>query len=314
MLHIYTLSISFIKMLALTLAALSAAPNTTLLAFGDSWAWLGYDQLKDVMQKNGVSTALKAIPGTPAGYWALIEPHALVNAVDANNATHVYLSLGGNDFLEGLPLGLPALALYAEMMTSTKKVLHTLFAARPHVHVHHFGYEILDWSASAFCRGFGNVELKGKAPLFCEDTSNVTCMTHTQATWLQNKFVDQLAEYFRGLNQTKYHGHNLLGTLQVAGGVEGAKVGEPNWDKYSPTQYVRKEDGPLGCVHLTPEGYTALYTELAKRVVEVKRRAEEKDEGAVAMVEDEPRAKTTAHAERRACRSNARRQCVVIGN
>ena len=38
------------------------------------------------------------------------------------------------------------------------------------------------------------------------------------------------------------------------------------------------------------------------------------DERSLAMVEDEARAKTTAHAERRACRSNARRQCVVIVN
>ena len=45
----------------------------------------------------------------------MIEPHALVSAVDANNATHVYLSVGGNDFLEGLPLGVDVHILYAEV-------------------------------------------------------------------------------------------------------------------------------------------------------------------------------------------------------
>ena len=90
-------------------------------------------------------------------------------------------------------------------------------------------------------------------------------LTHLQATWLQTKYVDDLAEEY---SKERYHGLNLLGTLQVAGNVSGAKIGAPNWEVYSPTEFVRHESSiAWGCVHLTPAGYTALYTELAKHVV-----------------------------------------------
>jgi len=164
------------------------------------------------MTKNEFATAYLAIPGTPAAYWATVEPHALVNAIDKHNATHVYMSLGGDDLMEGLYVGLNINTLFAEMMNSTQKILETVFQARPNVHVYHFGYDILDWNASAYCRGFSDL-LKP----FCPDTRNVSCMTHTQATWLQFKFVDALAQHYT--NNSHYHGLNLLGTLQVPGAL-----------------------------------------------------------------------------------------------
>lgn len=293
------------------LAKTAAMP--ALLAFGDSWAWLGYAQLRDVFKAQGVNTSIRAIPGTPAAYWSVVEPNALINAVDAANASHVYMSLGGNDFLEGIPAGIPAPVLYAEMLASTKSVVDKLFKARPHVHVWHFGYEILDWSSSAFCAGFGNVELHGKRPFFCPSTSNVTCMTHAQGTWLQTGYVDMLAAHYA--NHSHYHGLNLLGTLQVAGGVAGASVGSPNWAAYSPTKYVRKEDDSLGCVHLTPEGYTEVYTELAKHIMPVVLAGDETGE---ATFEEAPsntparEPKAPARYKRRSCLSNPRRTCSVV--
>jgi hypothetical protein len=295
----------------LSLAHVSVPSAPSMLAFGDSWAYLGYDQLKEVFEPLGFKTAMRAIPGTPAGYWALLEPNALIDAIDANNATHVYISLGGNEFLEGLPFDISPYVLYAEMVAAMSRILDKLFAARPNVHVYQFGYEILNWDASAFCRGFGDMELKGSAPLFCPDTTNVTCMTHLQARWLQSNFIDDLGRIYRLKRNTQYHALNLLGTLQVAGGIAGAAVGAPRWDSYSPTQYVRKEDGEWGCVHLTPEGYTALYTELAKHVVR------DAPVGAGARLVEQPAAEPAeegrdeAQYERRPCASNQRRQCSV---
>lgn len=320
--------------MALLLAAATSVPTasaTALLAFGDSWAWLGYDQLRDVFGSHGIDTALEAIPGTPAAYWADIEPHALVNAVDKANASHVYLSIGGNEFLEGLPLKINILEIYAEMMRATGKIIDTLVAARPHVHVYHFGYEILNWEGSAYCRGFGDLELKGDPPLFCPDSTNVTCMTHIQATWLQANFVDLLARKYS--SNPHYHGLNLLGTLQVAGGVPGAEVGAPNWGRYSPAQYVRSEAKlDWGCVHLTPDGYTALYTELAKHVQVVvdaeggaadTRERERAAVAAVAVPNPSLAARTVrpiktesvgVHAERRACVATPERECTRVAS
>ena len=39
----------------------------------------------EVFAAHGVNTSIRAIPGTPAGYWALIEPKALIDAVDEHN-------------------------------------------------------------------------------------------------------------------------------------------------------------------------------------------------------------------------------------
>lgn len=87
-----------------------------------------------------------------------------------------------------------------------------------------------------------------------------------QAEFLQRRFIDEgLAREFA--SNTHYHPLNLLGTLQVAGGVPGARVGAPVWSQYSPSQFVRKADGMWSCVHLTTKGYSALYAELLKRAL-----------------------------------------------
>ena len=85
-----------------------------------------------------------------------------------------------------------------------------------------------------------------------------------QAEYLQRRFIDEgLAREFA--SNAHYHPLNLLGTLQVAGGVPGARVGAPVWSQYSPSQFVHKADGMWSCVHLTAKGYSVLYAELLKR-------------------------------------------------
>ena len=87
-----------------------------------------------------------------------------------------------------------------------------------------------------------------------------------QAEYLQRRFIDEgLAREFA--SNAHYHPLNLLGTLQVAGGVPGARVGAPVWSQYSPSQFVHKADGMWSCVHLTAKGYSVLYAELLKRAL-----------------------------------------------
>ena len=248
----------------LLLASCPSVEATRMLAFGDSWAWLGFPQFEKVFASQNISTALHAIPGTPAGYWALIQPDALIKAVDESNADAVYLSIGGNDFLEGLPAGHLVELIHAEMLAATRSMIDRLLAARPHVHVYHFGYELLDWGSDPLCKAFGLLELFGKSPL-CLDVANVTCMTHAQATWLQTKFIDKgLAPIYK--EEPRYHPLNLLGTLQAAAGLPGAKVGAPVWSQFSPGPYVRSGLQSFGCVHLTPLGYTVLYKEFYRQI------------------------------------------------
>ena len=308
---VQTLLVMILASLATNEATVLSTSHAKVLAFGDSWAWLGTPQFREVFEKHNVSTAMHAIPGTPAAYWAYVQPHALVRAVDEHDADAVYLSIGGNDFLEGLPAGHFVEAIHLEMLAATRAMLDRLLAERPHVHVLHFGYELLDWHSDPLCKAFGLLELFGPRPL-CVDVANATCMTTAQAQWLQTKFIDAgLAHTYR--SNSKYHGLNLLGTLQVAGGVPGARVGAPVWSQYSPRRFVRTGIAPFGCVHLTPEGYAVLYEELAKHVlphlVEL-RTTPHKAEQAKAT---KPGHKVVAtSAQQQPCRSDQARECWVV--
>ena len=100
--------------------------------------------------------------------------------------------------------------------------------------------------------------------------------------------------------------------------MPGARVGAPNFDHFTPAKYVRGGLDSFGCVHLTEEGYTTLYSEMFKHVIphlETPRGGEVR--GGEVVVEDkawdkelEPRVgeKTT----RRPCLSDAKRQCSVV--
>ena len=180
----------------------------------------------------------------------------------SSGAQAVVLSVGGDDFLEGLPVGLDKDKLLIEMLNSTTKILDNLFFAHPHVHVYQWGYDLLDWSGSSTCKGFGDSELKSCCcPKGWED---VDCMNSYQQQYLQTKYVDALAKQYE--SKANYHGLNLLGSLQVAGGVPGAEVGKPVLGKYSPTAYVNQEPGPWESVHLTQQGYRAMYKQLFKQM------------------------------------------------
>merc|ERR1711934_868898 len=262
------------------LAVQGGTPYSRVLNFGDSWAWLGQAQLREALGPFGVTTTTHAIPGAPVSLFALT-PRTLVKQVEASNATAVVLSVGGNDFLEQEPKPTADKdKILAEMLRNTDKILQPLFQGHPDVHVYQFGYELADWSASAHCKGYGNALLRRQlCPLGWID---VECCNKAQQSYLQTKYVDALAAKYKAKGYN-YHGLNLLGTLQAAGGVPGmsfldyctwystgggagAAVGAPNLKVYSPQKYVRDGSTVLGCVHLTPAGYKVLYTELVKQM------------------------------------------------
>eukprot|EP00964_Phaeocystis_antarctica_P095601 scaffold62039_cov74-Phaeocystis_antarctica.AAC.1 len=229
-------------------------------------------------------------------------------------------------------------------MAATRLVLTRLFEQRPHVHVFHFGYELLDWNSCGVCEAFGHLELHGSASRgMCPDTSNVTCMTYSQVRpphrspslplplalsltptltttcTCTRRFIDEgLGREFA--SNAHYHPLNLLGTLQVAGGVPGARVGAPVWSQYAPSQYVHKADGMWSCVHLTAKGYSALYAELLKRALPALRASASSDamsraaghvkqQGEQGAEQGLVEAGRLRQANEAPCVSNAQRQC-----
>lgn len=246
--------------LATGLMASSPGNFTKVLNFGDSWAWLGQSELKNALKPFGVSLETHAIPGAPVALFALT-PKALANTVRKSGAQAVVLSIGGNDFLEGMPKLHKQDAILAEMLLDTDRLLMPLFKEFPDVHVYHFGYEILNWAGSPHCETYGYNELGTICKLGYLDTK---CCVKTQINFLQTLYVDALAVKYAG--KYNYHGLNMLGTLQKHGGIPGADVGKPVLTQYSPAQYVRSDNTVWGCVHLTKSGYTVLYEELVKKM------------------------------------------------
>jgi hypothetical protein len=253
---------------ALSLCALCVFPFTVaygpgnftqVLNWGDSWAWLGQAELKAELAAHGVKLTTHAIPGSPVAAY-VATPKILMKAVKKSKAQAVVLSIGGNDFLEGMPKFHSPDKILAEMLVDTDRILMPLFEAFPDVHVYQFGYEILDWAGSAACKRYSGPEFRG----VCSSWMDTTCCVKTQQKYLQTLYVDALAAKYHG--KYNYHGVNLLGTLQKAGGVPGADVGKPVLTKYSPSQFVRLDSSVLGCVHLTISGYTVLYKELIKKM------------------------------------------------
>ena len=242
----------------------AAVPYSKVLSFGDSWTYLGDKPLKEALAPYGVNVSVTGIPGTPAGFWRLIAPKKLANDVTKSGAQAVVLSIGGDDFLEALPYGGDKDKILAEMLNSTRVVLDALFAVHPDIHVYQWGYDLLSWSASEYCQGFGDTELK---KCCCpKGWKDVECMTSVQIEYLQTKYVDALhAEYAHKHN---YHGLNLVGSLQVAGGVMGAAVGKPVLSQYPPPQFVidGPSSNPWACLHLTPSGFSAMYAQLVKQM------------------------------------------------
>ena len=55
--------IARVVMMKLLLLVVASVDATRMLAFGDSWAWLGYSQFREVFAKHNISTSLHACVG-----------------------------------------------------------------------------------------------------------------------------------------------------------------------------------------------------------------------------------------------------------
>ena len=149
--------------LCLYTAAIEASTSgpgqfTKVLNFGDSWAWLGQGEMRAVLKRHGAELTTHAIPGAPVAAFAAT-PKALANKVRSSGAQAVVLSIGGNDFLEGMPKFHNQDAILAEMLLDTDRILQPLFQEFPDVHVYHYGYEIMNWSGSPHCETYAYNEL-----------------------------------------------------------------------------------------------------------------------------------------------------------
>lgn len=225
--------------IAATLLALGStqASAADVVVAGDSWAAFGYSQLASTFPA-GVSVADAGVPGMTAQGAA--DTNYVNNAVALNlGATHIYLSLGGNDVI-GAYAGGNGGAAASIVDTQLRRVLDQLFAQFPNVKVVLPGYDFPNFEKDTSCQLqglaiFGNPLAAAINPIFIATIRDV--QANVAASYPNVTAVDE------------------FGTLQKAGGV----AFPPNLFVPSPSQYM---GGNGDCIHANSRGYDLFMGEI----------------------------------------------------
>ena len=229
--------------LFLILLLLSSLPASAadVVVFGDSWAEGAADELAAVFVSNGrsdISVAGYGVGGTTAEFWATTNPNALPDAVTLNpDAQWVWLSIGGNDLFANYMNGLGAqnAAIYEGHL---RTMLDALFVQHPTIQVVMFGYDYVNFEQSQSCIATAFTYFGWVA------TSDIN------GYMVNDVHGTQMA--LESVYPNLTHVHDVLGTLQAAGGIPGA----PNPLLPSPSQYM------ADCIHPTSQGYTLIHQAL----------------------------------------------------
>jgi len=228
------------QVLALCLGLFLSAQAADIVVFGDSWGTVGRTQFANIMRSHGLTVDNVAIGGTTAAYFAA-RPNSLLDAVNRNpDARWVWLTIGGNDASLKLALGIPIPQIVEEALRDTATFLRPLYAANSRVKVVQFGYDILTFSMG-ICPAVG-------LALFPACVLDPTCI-NTNFTRLQFEYVQTLSRMYPGRHESV----NLLGTMQAAGGIVGARPGVPVLNRYTPDIFM------ADCIHASALGYTAVF-------------------------------------------------------
>ena len=217
-----------------------------VLVFGDSWGSDGpsWKAVRDMFARNNVSADVQssAVGGTRACQWAS-HPKSLAEEAAAKfNGTapdFVWYTLGGNDLMgshyrkcsaaaKTKEEALGCLQKQTDSITAcTDTLLSHFWAKYPRARVMQCGYDLP-------CEQ-GRCVPAPRNP-FCG--SNVTCLGESGLAW-QPMLLTPLAQKY----PHNYTGINIMGTVQMAGGVVGASTGHPVLTQGSPCGLM------TACVH-----------------------------------------------------------------
>jgi len=222
--------------LALMFAGARAAED--VIVFGDSWGAFGYSFLETMFKNHSnqtVNVRNFAVGGTTAQSWAAKPNQLTTDLKKYPNAKHMWLSIGGNDALDH---GCPDEACEDQLMTVTtadvKKFLDPAFAAFPNLKLVTFFYDLTN--NNDLC-----ANLVARNP--CH--GNRTCIAYNSVRWQAN---------YESMVQKLYPNNvvviDILGTLQVAGHVAGASIGNPSLKQLSPPDLMESN-----CIHPNAKGW-----------------------------------------------------------
>jgi lysophospholipase L1-like esterase len=218
-----------------TLAILStlsaAAVAEDIVVFGDSWGDCpgSRDAFQDMVEEHGKTVRNVAEGGTKTSDWAQFgNRNRLRDIVSETGADYVWLTIGGNDFLEA---GRPFDDILPGMLNNTQAFLDPLFSRHPNTKVVQMGYDILAWNQSVNCRLWAT-------QLFPDCSAGDTECQNYEFFQLHDKYVRRLSQM--------YPNHI---TLEIVGALQN-RAGSPDFTSFAPANLVMDD-----CIHLEDEGY-----------------------------------------------------------
>eukprot|EP00005_Dracoamoeba_jomungandri_P001233 CAMPEP_0174250746 /NCGR_PEP_ID=MMETSP0439-20130205/820_1 /TAXON_ID=0 /ORGANISM="Stereomyxa ramosa, Strain Chinc5" /LENGTH=265 /DNA_ID=CAMNT_0015330893 /DNA_START=52 /DNA_END=852 /DNA_ORIENTATION=+ len=223
-----------------------------IVVFGDSWGTMGASSFEKMAHSHNLTVFNIAVGGTTAAGWAKI-PNYLPDQIRAHSpdARYVWLTIGGNDAIPAMLEHIPISTIVADVLNNTKIFLTPLFKAYPNIKVVQFGYDILFWDY--FLCG----ALAKQIFWSCDNLTGSDYIACSNKLFfsLQFDYVQALDSVYPGQHFTV----NLLGSLQAAGNVPNATVGNPNINYFSPHQYTGLADA---CIHANDAGYDVIFASL----------------------------------------------------
>jgi len=230
-------------------AAFGSSPETyDIVVFGDSWGDYpgSRDAFQNMVEDHGKTVLNVAESGTTTKYWAQDgttegeedNRNRLRDIVTETGADYVWLTIGGNDFLEVGTGPIPGYGPFSfveevipGMLENTRAFLDPLFSMHPNTKVVQMGYDVLAWDQSQYCQAFASQVFRDCA------VGDTECI-NTEFYQLHDKYVRQLSEM--------YPNHI---TLEIIGALQN-RPGQPDFTSYSPADLVKDD-----CIHLEDEGY-----------------------------------------------------------
>lgn len=174
-----------------------------------------------------------------------LTPNALRDAVTANpDATHVWLSLGGNDGIFRLGIGQRPISDIVEVSVGFLRMsLDPLFAMHPHIQLLVFGYEIIELDG-LLCGIMG-------LALMPECAGDARCMNGGPGLAFAGTYaLQEAADELQNLYPANVVSLDTRGAMQEASGTVAPPF--PNLDEFTPNAMMND------CIHPNYSGYSAI--------------------------------------------------------
>eukprot|EP00035_Acanthoeca_spectabilis_P011178 m.196714 g.196714 ORF g.196714 m.196714 type:complete len:288 (-) comp15257_c0_seq3:255-1118(-) len=248
-------------------ALMPTTQSATIIVAGDSWGTVGKNQFAAIAEARGLTVENIAIGGSTADQWS--QEHlllALFEAISRNrDVKTVWLTVGGNDVMNGLSQGMTMEQVLAKLATDTAVILDHMKKSAPNVITIQFGYDIPNYGSSMSCLAkaaafahecsaeWAAVAAKGWNPF-------VNC-SNSKTAMLQDVYVRGLGEKAKkeGWN---YVAADMLGIFQYLNGDIGT-IGKPSHTVFGPDIYWQND-----CIHPNSFGFTNLFIQFFERYLD----------------------------------------------